>query len=138
MRRILSILGTSLTVAGCDPAIATSLRVAPASSPPVDGAALRSDALAAVERVSLRFGLAPAEGRSEGCDRAWTAYNYPRAPRQVRGGLSVCVLSSVDHHFEVRIAEGITSSWSPKADSLRRALTDTLARFGSVTESVIR
>ena len=138
MHRGISILGLGLVVTGCDPAISSSLRVTPVSSPSADGGALRSNALTAVERLALQFGLAPAEGRSEGCERVWVAYNYPRGPRQVRGGLSVCVLRSTDERLEVRIGEGITTCWSPKADSLRRALADTLASFGSVRDSVIQ
>ena len=122
-----------LLLAGCDPAIATNLHLSP--TPAVSGDSMRSkdvrsDALAAVERIALGFGLEPIKGLD--CNRAWRATGYRRAPGQPRGSMVVCVMFPADGSLVVRVGEGITNRWSPRGDSLRSTLTDTLARFGSV------
>jgi len=137
MHRFWFALCLVLLLVGCDPAVASSFRLTPAPTVLALSEPVRANALAAVARLALRYGLAPYEGGDKECERVWFAYNYPRAPRQVRGGLSVCALLPADGSLEIRIAEGITKRWSPKADSLRHALADTLARFGTVRDSVI-
>jgi hypothetical protein len=86
----------------------------------------------AVGRLALQFGLTPDKGKRVECDQAWSVSDYRRAPHQVRGNLFVCTVKPVNGPLEVRLAETLTTGWSPKADSLRRALADILSPFGLV------
>ena len=85
------------------------------------------EALAAVERLAVRFGLAPRPGDLGECAGAWLARNYDGGRVQQ---LHICALPAPDGGLQVVVTEFV--GWSPRSDSLRYALADTLARFGTV------
>ncbi len=133
--RVLTLLAL---LGACDPVVGSTLRLLPA--PTATGgdtadAARRSQsrsALLAVERLALRFGLAPYEDPSR-CARAWALPYHVRTDAGKRhGALHLCAILPADGALQVHLGEGPASAWSAKGDSLRRELTDTLARYGRV------
>lgn len=98
----------------------------------------RTGAVTAVEAVALRFGLAPQRPGPE-CARSWLMPGHTRpAPQQPIGGLFLCVVLTPDGSLELHLAEMRTIGWSSTADSLRRAMIDTLAHYGAVNTVGIR
>ena len=110
----------------------TTLSVIPSPSGSADSAHASSitqstSAVAAVDRMALRYGLSPRPGPNASCVGAWMAKDYDRTgPQQ----LHICARSTPAGTLEVIITEFV--GWSPKVDSLRHELADTLARFGTV------
>ena len=124
----------ALTGLACDPAIGTTLRLTP-SPPPADTSMSPARpgadaAFEAVGRVARAFGLAPApdSDRTTSCVQQWLR---PGNRRQT--AISICARRRQDGVAEVVIGEAVTTRWSPLGDSLRRAVADTLARYGRVS-----
>ena len=137
MRRAWCLVTITPILLACDPLVARTLRLTPSPGPRTDSTAVASVdarhqlALAATDRLANRFGLEPVPPSGE-CTRSWRLPHHRR--KEVppwSSGLSVCVESVTSDALEVQISE-ITRQWSPKGDSLQRALADTLARYGTV------
>ena len=128
-RSLIPIVAASV-VLGCDPVVNRTLSLTPSSAGMSSGVqAATSEALSAVERVARGFGLNPiASVDPRNCQHRWESDSYRHGNRNLR--LSVCATPTQSGELEVRIAEFITSCWTPKGDSLRVAVADTLARFG--------
>jgi hypothetical protein len=127
-------IGFALLLLGCDPVVSNTLRLTPspvavADSVTVQAGATRADALAAVERLALTYGLQPQSEFPKRCTREWRS--GPTGQYRLR--LYMCAVVPPGGGLDVQLSEYITDRWSPKGDSLRRALADTLARFGSVS-----
>jgi hypothetical protein len=125
-------IGWALLLAACEPVVSSRLRLAPAPTT-ADSATARigaapSEALAAVERLAVAYGLRPESGFPKECAREWRS--GPSGPQRLR--LYICASAPTQGGLEVRLSEYITSRWTLRGDSLRRALADTLARFGAV------
>src|SRR5687768_5182095 len=91
----------------------------------------RARAAAAIEGVVLRFGLSPVQQKDRW--RAWWLTYYDRTdPGKQNGTITACVEVLGERDLQLRVREGPAMVWSAKADSLHRALTDTLAQFGVV------
>lgn len=98
----------------------------------------RAGAVTAIEAVALRFGLAPQRPGPE-CARSWLMPGHTRpAPQQPIGDLFICLVFPPDGSLEVRLVEVRTIGWTSTADSLRRAVIDTLAHYGAVDTVGIR
>ena len=80
----------------------------------------------AIERLALGSGLSAVN--ASGCARSWELERLG----QPYGNLHVCVNPRPKGELEVRIIEGPTTVWSPKADSLRRSIMDTLQQYGNI------
>lgn len=135
MPRALIILAVALFPIACDPVGMSTLRLAPAPasvSAPATGEP-RTDPLAAAERVAASFGLQP-RGEYGGCPRLWYLGGNRRTdgPRGGGADLTMCAQRDTAGGLEVHVGE--IRGWSPFGNRLRRALSDTLARYGSVTE----
>jgi len=119
----------------CDPARISTLRVTPvspesnSSAPPFD----RLRAVAALDHVSAVFGLVSQNAKN--CIRAYhVSHLVPLTPeRSSQRDLSLCITQASDTAFGVRVVEFITFDWSPKADSLRTMLADSLSAVGIVS-----
>jgi hypothetical protein len=140
MRRPLFLIAGALVVISCDPVVTTTFRLTPSpavreevsDSGRAESDSLRPNAIAAVTRIALRFGLTTATpGR---CQRSWVLWAPDRTDEGRRhGSVYICVGTLADGTLQVMLTEGPPNTeWSPKADSLRRALADTLGRFGIV------
>ena len=133
MHRLLVLIGIAVVlVTGCDFIVRTSLRVVPPPPATVDTTVHgRSpvDAMAAVERLALRFGLTPEENKSATGPKSWRGPAYKGS-----GARKLYVYASVggDGVLSVDVSEILTTHWSPRGDSLRKALADTLRDFGSL------
>ena len=131
MHRLLVLIGVAV-VAGCDPIVRTSMRVMLLPTATVD-TTVRSGspvkAMAAVERLALRFGLKPEENKSATGPKSWRGPAYNGS-----GARKLYVYASVggDGVLRVEVSEIITTRWSPRGDSLTKALADTLRDFGSL------
>ena len=120
------VLGTS-----CLPRT-TALRLEPSAA--VAGRPdAHASALALLDRVATRHGLAANEVMRSGCAHKWNR----RVARSSRFGppsaeLTLCVDDGVAGVLEIRIIESVVAprKWSPAADSLRRELADSLPTFG--------
>lgn len=89
-------------------------------------AAITADsAVIAVEKLALEFGFTRDTASYNGCPRQWR-FQYPASGRSIH----LCLRKSPT--LEVLVAEGLTSQFGPKADSLVRALSYTLRKFGTV------
>ena len=128
-RVMIVLLGVSL--AACDPVVHDTLRVTPVNQASgASASAGPADVLSAVEHVALRFGLKPDQSGTDSVTRTWRGPAYEKGrPQQ----LYVYANRAADGMVTVTVGEIITRTWSPRGDSLRRAITDTLQRFGSVT-----
>lgn len=128
------VLPFALLVMACDPVVYSTLRLEPAKAlagAPADTSthAASQQALDALESIVLRFGLTrEISSESRTCPHAWRGPQTLRRPQF----LSLCARESPTGRLDVRVAEVLTSRWSAQGDSLRRAITDTLARFGKV------
>ena len=115
----------------CDPAVGTTVRLTPSPSPAASiamrGGAMREAALEAVGRVARDFGLDAVSEAETSCDREWLF----RGSR-TQTGLAICATLRGPDEVELSIGEFITRRWSPRGDSLRRTVGDTLARYGTV------
>ena len=129
-------VGLALFVVACDPMMYESFGLAPTpgtSSAAVQTAAEHADAVAAVGRVASQFGLTPGASYRPECLNTWRTSGYRHADgRKALGDILVCAIVPANGEFKIRIAETYSGRWSPKADSLRQSLTDTLARFGTI------
>jgi hypothetical protein len=128
MHRAQFLIAVAFLVAGCDPVVSSRLRLTPSPEAAVDSTTARrrneyTDALAAVERLALHSGL-DSEPADPGCTRSWRNEPIGYSIRR----LYLCVSVPADSGFAVDLWEFISDRWSPKGDSLRRALADTLAR----------
>ena len=140
MSRQLLLIGGAVLLVACDPVQSTTLRLTPSpvvrnvpsDSGRVEADSLRASAIAAVTRIALRFGLTTATPRQ--CQRYWVLWGPDRTDEGRRhGSVHICVDTLTDGTLQVSLGEGPpNTAWSPRADSLRRALVDTLGRFGSV------
>jgi hypothetical protein len=140
MHRFRRSLGVLPVLLACSP-VAATLRLtaspaAPRNIPWVERETPQSAALGAVDRVALRFGLAQEAPWPGECARVWRLAGYTRptadGARKALGELFVCVVPPFGDTLEVNVAETHTTQWSPKGDSLRRALADTLAQYGAL------
>ena len=126
---VLSLLGA------CERGMATTVRVVvvPAVAGDTSQAARRAAhtaAVRAVDRLALHSGLAPHRNPGR-CTRAWTLSYHARTDAgRGHGTLHACAVVSSDDVLEVHLREGPSGDWSAKGDSLRRALADTLVRYG--------
>ena len=75
-----------------------------------------------------QFGLNDVD--SPGCVRAWRIEKYYPSDQR----LTVCVPAPTNDALVVNMVELITPRWTPKADSLRVALLETMGRFGRVQD----
>lgn len=116
----------------CDPGVGAIVRLTPSRAPQTDSLAPPGSraAEAAIGRLALQFGLGSESEKTGGCREQWAIRNYPGGPGK-HNYLVLCLMPA-EGIVQVRLIEGITTRWSPKGDSLRLALIDTLARFGSV------
>ena len=118
MHRALTVLAVAF-LAACDPLVHETLRVSPGREPAI--------AAAAIGPVALRFGLQPYAGRSETAPgtRAW------QGPIEANGHsqLYIRAVSASDGGLTVTVGEMFTNRWSPRGDSLRRAIADTLRQL---------
>jgi hypothetical protein len=89
------------------------------------------EALTAVQRLALRFGLRPDSTKAWSPAQAWVIRTYFR-PGGGALRLRLEATPCPDGGLDVHLSEFITKQWTPKGDSLRRALADTLAQFGAV------
>jgi len=138
MRRCGLAIAAALFVLGCDPVVSRTIRLTPSPAVSVasgsDSGGSRSEALAAVERIARQFGLTPIASRNpRNCTHQWESEVYQFRSSRLRLGISAT--PTTDGQLEVSVAEFITTCWSPKGDSLRIALADTLARFGQPRDS---
>jgi len=113
---------------GCDTLARSTLRLAPSTSTPaasnVEVTRQQADALKAVERLALQFGLTEID--MDGCEQAWELRGFRRGGKN----LVVCAQRPSLDVLDVTISE--INGWSAEAERLQAALTDTLARFGRV------
>ena len=136
MRRSWYIIILTPIALACDPLVARTLRLTPSPAPRGDSTvasieARHRDALAASDRLAVRFGLEPAPPSGD-CARSWRLpYHRRREVPPWSNGLSICVESVTTDALEVQISE-IARQWSPKGDSLQRMFADTFARYGTV------
>lgn len=140
MSRQLLLVGGALVFVSCDPVQSTTLHLTPSpvvrnvvsDSGRAEADSSRANAIAAVTRIAVRFGLTTATPRQ--CQRYWILWAPDRTDEgRPHGSLHICVDTLTDGTLQVNLAEGPpNTAWSPKADSLRRALVDTLGRFGIV------
>jgi hypothetical protein len=126
-----------LVLFACDPGKSITFRVVPSPSVQANSALAARDSIqaagAAVGRLALHFGLPPYPEKPVECEQAWLISGYPRGNSQrALGNLFLCTVTPADGTLEVRLSETLTTRWSPKGDSVRRALADTLTRFGRV------
>ena len=121
-----------MSMLACDPVVGTTLRLTPspvaAESITMRGDGMREAALEAVSRVAQDFGLEAVSKRETSCYRQWVF----RGSRS-QTGLHICATLRGDHEVELLVGEFFGSRWSPRGDSLRRTVRDTLARYGTVT-----
>ena len=90
-------------------------------------------ALAVIERVVQQHGFV-ATGGTPRCTREWRRSVERTAGRRPNSAeASVCAQSGATGVITVRLEERIMANqaWSPAADSLRRALTDSLVPLGA-------
>ncbi len=123
----------AVAVVGCDPVVHASLRVTPPVGSTVDSTTRdkRSlDAIGAVERVALQFGLTPGESRSPLGPKAWRGKTYSGNHPEQLGVYAHVDATGILH---ISVSEILASRWSPRGDSLRKALAHTLTSFGAVT-----
>lgn len=135
MHRLPVVLALAFLVAACDPIVRATLLLAPAPARQRDLVRTPSDSapaipapvvLEAVERVAGRFGLkALPPGR---CPHAWEGPGLSGRTQF----LNICAAVLPSGDVQLWITEGLTTRWTVHGDSLRRALADTLAQFGSV------
>jgi hypothetical protein len=130
MLRLLSLVGVALLLA-CDSVVASRLQLTPAA-PAVESARSNADALAAVDRLAVQFGLGPETTDPRRCARAWRSAPYRY--RNVDLWLYMCARVPTADTLELYLAEALTTCWSPKGDSLRVALADTLAHYGNLRD----
>jgi hypothetical protein len=93
----------------------------------------RAHALAVIERVVQQHGFV-ASGATPECTREWRrSVTRPtgEAPRTAEA--SVCAQYGTTSVITVRLVERVMANraWSPAADSLRQALTDSLVPLGA-------
>ena len=120
----------TVLIAGCTPVVRSSLRVTPMVTPDLSTTAPSprpADAMAAVERLAVRFGLKLDENKGPTGPKTWRgpAYTSNRAQR-----LRIYAHLGSDGAFNATVSESATTQWSPRGDSLRQALADTLTCFG--------
>ena len=133
MVRALIPVGLVLSVLGCDPVMSQRFRVSPAPDTATGRSVARglvnsTGALRMLHGVAEQYGLLHLAPSRSGCTQEWHLQDhFPDVEFLV-----LCAQVHADSVLEVWISEGITSRWTPKGDSLRRALTDSLARFGLV------
>jgi hypothetical protein len=122
-----------LFMVACDQVVRTSLRLprAPATADSIRAQpnAMRTDPIAAVERLALAYGLHGEAQFPKECAREWRSGPYSQRRPPMR--LYICVKLLPEGGLEVQLSELLTPRWSPRGDSLRRALADSLARFGA-------
>ena len=130
---VVSAFSSVVLTIGCDPMVRRAVRLTPFSGgvnshahPPT-----ADSALAAVERIASQFDLRAEPTDSTRCTRRWgtTTVTSP-PPRSFY--LTVCAKLAERSSLEVVVTERFTRHFSPTADSLARALNDTLGRFGTV------
>ena len=121
-------------LAGCDPAVNTTLRLTPKPVSDTLGAASRStlaDPTGAVGDVALRFGL---HATSEQCSHTWRGKVRPgNHPEQ----FWICVQEDTGGSWRVEVAELLSGRWSPMGDSLRQEVATALRLFGVVEQQSI-
>ena len=140
MHKLLLSLGLLPITAGCDHMMTSRLRLAPVMSTAPAPSEVQPDPqrtiLAAIEQVSMSFGLQRDTTANAQCAGRWEVPGYTvltaGGPRKALGFLSVCVQRQ-NGSLDVRVDEFLTFQWSAKADSLRRALADTLRHYGAVS-----
>src|SRR5262245_45923724 len=118
-----------LLLVACDPVVNATLRLPPApaiaDSITAQGNAMRSDPVAAIDRFALAYGLQREAQFPKACTREWRGGPF-RTPGS-RGRdlwLDICANVLPEGGLNVRLSEYITNYWSPRGDSLRRALAD--------------
>jgi hypothetical protein len=129
MHRVVYALALALPLIACDPIVDSSFRLAPAATAPgvaAQAAQVPREALAAVEGLARQFGLAEEASDPKSCVRAWRGERYRRGLQQ----LFLCVGPPTPEGVRARLSELLTTSWTPRGDSLRRALADSVARYG--------
>ena len=140
MRHLVLFVGT-LLLASCDPVQSATFRLTPSPTArdssgalPAEPDTVRANAITAVSRIAVRFGLTPPR-RPSRCQRSWVLWGPDRTDEgQRHGSVHICVDALTDGTLQVSLAEGPPNGrWSVRADSLRQALVDTLGRFGGVT-----
>lgn len=132
------IVVVALLMIACDRAMRTTFSLTPARANIADTIEVRSrplsaEAVAAVERVALQFGLTSVPGGiGPGCKRAWRLSDHLRTDKPRGGGADfvICALPLSDGRLEVQVSE--IRGWSPRGEMLRKAMADTLARFGTI------
>lgn len=93
----------------------------------------RAQALAVIERVVQQHGFA-ASGATPECTREWRrSVARPPGSTPSAADAAVCLQYGATGVINVRLVERIreTDAWSPAADSLRQALTDSLVPLGA-------
>ena len=133
-RSSLPIVGAAF-VLGCDPAVNQTVQLTPSPAAPVtsasDSAVSQYEAIAAVGRIAREFGLIPIKSRDpRNCTHQWQSEPYRF--RGLRMQVGICATPMTDGRLEVTVSEVITSCWSPKGESVRTTVLDSLARFGQV------
>jgi hypothetical protein len=119
-----------LLVASCDPLVHDTFRVSPrAGRADAPTAARPLDVLGGVDAVARRFGLQPTQAQSDGGTRNWSGPVEANAHTR----LSVRAVRAADGRVTVTVGEMFTNRWSPRGDSLRRAVADTLRVLGADT-----
>jgi len=127
--KVLLILGFPLAAVGCDPARSIGISVAPQPAAVMDS--LRERAFVLAEGVATRHGLD--RDYEEGFRQCFLGmpYRNPRHMSKGRTALSLCGKATA-RGAEFRLFEAVTARWSPRADSVRRELMDSLrAQFGA-------
>ena len=124
------IVGAVLLLVACDPGVYAKVRLTPSAGPTDASPTARAgEPVAAMGQVALRFGLILDSLQSDSVTRNWDgpveanghSRLYVRATRTAGGQVTVLV------------GEMYTDVWSPRGDSLRRAVADTLRYFGALT-----
>ena len=122
MHRSLTVVAL-LFVAACDPNVHDTFRVSPAAVRTDQAPTLQpQDALERVAIVASRFGLELQPAQSDSSVRNWRSSVETHRPTP----LSVRTVRAADGGVTVTVREMFTNRWSPRGDSLRRAIADTL------------
>ena len=143
MRHWFAIVLMTVSVVACDSLVRSTFRLTPpaAAVQPVDATRARYQidhraALSALDGLAQQFDFRVSidEPRTT-CLRTWRrdapGWNDPTQ-------LYLCVRAGVDGRLEVELAELITSQWTPRGEIVRRALVDTLARYGQLDTLLTR
>lgn len=134
VRRSYRYLLVLLVSLGCDPIVSQRIVLAPSPSEAQPDTA-HGRAVAAVQSIAHDFGLRLVSNDDQSrCSHRWQSAQ-PHRFRHSLLRLSICVGPVTSNQIEVRIVEMITNCWSPKADSLLRAVTDTLRFIGTDVSS---